>query len=47
MNNVQLKNNVIMIKKTLILTAILLGYQGYSQSKLDGATLKPDLKTTK
>lgn len=36
MNSVQLKNNVIMIKKTLILTAILLGYQGYSQSKLDG-----------
>lgn len=36
MNNVQFKNNVMMIKKTLILTAILLGYQGYSQSKLDG-----------
>lgn len=36
MNNVQFKNNVMMIKKTLILTAILLVYQGYSQSKLDG-----------
>lgn len=36
MNNVQLKNNVIMIKNALILTAMVLGYQGYSQSKLDG-----------
>ncbi|GEL11126.1 transporter [Flavobacterium glycines] len=26
----------IMIKKAIILTAVLLGYQGYSQSKLDG-----------
>lgn len=36
MNNVQFKNNVIMIKKTLILIAILLEYQVYSQDKLGG-----------
>ncbi|WP_439227761.1 TolC family protein [Flavobacterium sp. ARAG 55.4] len=35
MNTVQLINNVIKMEKVLILMSILLGYLGYSQSKLD------------